>query len=324
MVASRVPAAVPIASGDRSRARLPDASGFIERDGVRVAWDRYGTGDPTILLLPTWSIVHARHWRLQVPYLARHFRVLTIDGRGNGRSDRPSDPAAYADAEFVADAVGVLDETGTQRAVLAGLSMGAGYALRLAAEHPERVLGAVLIGASVPVLDRPPDAAGADRHDEFEDPQPTDEGWAKYNAHYWRRDWPGFAEFFAAAVFSEPHSTKHREDFVAWMLETDPETIIATQRGPRFEVPDGWEPAAAGEGRAVPFARRVRCPCLVIHGDDDRIIGQRVGARLAELLAAPLVTIGGGGHAPQGRDPVLVNRLVAAFARRIAAGESSG
>jgi pimeloyl-ACP methyl ester carboxylesterase len=62
----------------------------------------------------------------------------------------------------------------------------------------------------------------------------------------------------------------------------------------------------------------------VIHGDDDRILEHRVSVRLAELLGAPLVTIVGGGHAPQGRDPVLVNRLLAAFARRIAAGESSG
>ena len=44
-----------------------------------------------MLLLPTWSIVHSRHWKMQVPYLARHCRVLTFDGRGNGRSDRPDE-----------------------------------------------------------------------------------------------------------------------------------------------------------------------------------------------------------------------------------------
>jgi pimeloyl-ACP methyl ester carboxylesterase len=108
------------------------------------------------------------------------------------------------------------------------------------------------------------------------------------------------------------------------MLETDPETIIATERGPTFEVPTGWEPAGPTEGRAVPFARRIRCPCLVIHGSDDRILPLEVGRRLADLLDAPLVTVEGGGHAPQGRDPVLVNRLIAAFARRLAAGEHAG
>ena len=77
------------------------------RDGVRVFWERYGDGSPTILLMPTWSIVHSRHWKLQIPYLARHFRVVTFDGRGNGRSDRPTEIAAYADTEFVADAIAV-------------------------------------------------------------------------------------------------------------------------------------------------------------------------------------------------------------------------
>ena len=74
---------------EQTRARYPDESGYIERDGVRLWWEAYGSGEPTVLLLPTWSIVHSRHWKMQIPYLARHCRVLTFDGRGNGRSDRP-------------------------------------------------------------------------------------------------------------------------------------------------------------------------------------------------------------------------------------------
>ena len=62
-------------------ARLPDESGYVERDGVRVWWDAYGTGDRALLLLPTWSIVHSRLWKAQIHYLARHFRVVTFDGR---------------------------------------------------------------------------------------------------------------------------------------------------------------------------------------------------------------------------------------------------
>ena len=42
------------------RALAPDDSGFIERDGVPVYWERFGDGDPTVLFLPTWSIVHSR------------------------------------------------------------------------------------------------------------------------------------------------------------------------------------------------------------------------------------------------------------------------
>jgi pimeloyl-ACP methyl ester carboxylesterase len=71
------------------RACQPVVDGYVERDGVKVFYEVFGQGEPTVLLLPTWSIVHSRVWKLQVPCLARHYRVVTLDGRGNGRSDRP-------------------------------------------------------------------------------------------------------------------------------------------------------------------------------------------------------------------------------------------
>ena len=61
------------------RARYPDTEGYIERDGVRIFYEVFGEGEPTVLLLPTWSIIHSRFWKAQVPYLARHFRVITFD-----------------------------------------------------------------------------------------------------------------------------------------------------------------------------------------------------------------------------------------------------
>ena len=131
------------------RAREPDESGYVERDGVRSYYEIHGSGEPTVLLLPTWSIVHSRHWKMQIPYLARHCRVLLFDGRGNGRSDRPE--SGYAAADYVADALAVMDATGTERAHLVSLSLGAQRALLLAAEHPERVESSVFICPAVPL-----------------------------------------------------------------------------------------------------------------------------------------------------------------------------
>ena len=74
------------------RARYPDVEGFVERDGLRIGYEVFGDGEPTILLLPTWTTIHSRFWKMQVPYLSRHYRVITIDGPGNGRSDRTLDP----------------------------------------------------------------------------------------------------------------------------------------------------------------------------------------------------------------------------------------
>src|SRR5919198_5345732 len=132
------------------RARYPDQEGFVERDGVRVFYEVFGSGERTILLLPTWSIIHSRHWKAQVPYLARHARVITFDGRGNGRSDRPGNVEAYTEREFAADAVAVMDATGTERAVIVGLSAGVLWGTLLAVEHPERVEGPVFIPPAAP------------------------------------------------------------------------------------------------------------------------------------------------------------------------------
>jgi pimeloyl-ACP methyl ester carboxylesterase len=284
---------------EQTRARYPDAEGYVERDGVRVFWERYGDGEPTVLLLPTWSIVHSRIWKLQIPYLARHCRVLTFDGRGNGKSDRPPDPQAYAEAEFAADAVAVLDATETERAVLASISLASQRALILAAEHADRVLGALFIAPSLPIAPGHPERSVHS----FDEPLETDEGWAKFNAHYWRRDYEGFLEFFFSQCFSEPHSTKQIEDAVGWGLDTDAETLVTLSTG-------RW----LSEETVHDLCARVRCPVLVVHGDEDAISPHARGAALAEATGGRLVTLAGGGHLPQARDPVKVNLLARDFA----------
>ena len=171
--------------------------------------------------------MHAAQWKGQIPFLARHFRVVVFDGRGSGRSHRPQDGPAYDEAEFVADALAVLDATGTDRAAIVGFSQGAQRGLLLAANHPERVTAAVFVAPSVPIADRHPERS---LHD-FDDVLDTDEGWAKFNRHFWLRDYPGFVEFFMANIFTEPHSTKQFDDAVEWALDTDAPTMIAAAIG---------------------------------------------------------------------------------------------
>jgi pimeloyl-ACP methyl ester carboxylesterase/predicted glycosyltransferase len=277
---------------EQTRARYPDESGIVVRDGVALHWERCGDGERTVLLLPTWSIIHSRHWKMQIPYLARHCRVLTFDGRGNGRSDRPI--AGYDVPEFTADALAVMDATATERATIVSLSLGAMWALELAADHPERVDAAVFLCPAVPLGAPPP---GRATHP-FDEELASDEGWAKYNRHAWLRDYEGFLEFFFAQMFTEPHSTKPIEDCVGWALETTPETLIATHEG-RIDS------AATRE-----LAGRVRCPVLVVQGSEDAITGPGRGAALAEATGGELVVLDGSGHGPHVRDPVAVNLLL--------------
>jgi len=281
------------------RACQPSRDGYVERDGVKVHYEVFGDGAPTVLLLPTWSIIHSRHWKMQIPYLARHCSVLTFDGRGNGRSDRPTEPEAYAESEFAADALAVMDATQTPRAVIVGFSMGAQRGLLLAADHPDRVQAAVFIGGNYPGGGEPlPERTVYSWEEELD----TDEGWAKHNRHYWLRDYQGYLEFFMSRMFTEPHSTKPTEDTVGWGLETTAETLALTYWAPFMEPDEARE-----------LARRVRCPVLVIHGDQDALGSVTRGIALAEHTGGRLVLLEGSGHAPHVRDPVKVNLLLRDF-----------
>jgi pimeloyl-ACP methyl ester carboxylesterase/predicted glycosyltransferase len=290
------------------RACQPARDGYIERDGVRVFWERYGQGEPTFLLPPTYEIVHSRSWKCQIPYLSRHGRVVTFDPRGNGRSDRPRDYAAYTRHEVAADALAVLDAAGVERAiVVAWCDMG--DSLILAAEHPQRVAGLVLIAPALPV--REPEVAPYP----FDQVLDTDQGWAKENRHYWLRDWRGYLEWFFSQCFTEPHSTKQVEDCVGWGLETDAETILAGFRG--------WDDKELDPETVVGLCARVRCPTLVLHGTEDQLVDPGWGVALAAELGSPLIMVEGAGHGPHARDPVRTNLLLRDFADRVAPSAGS-
>src|SRR6185503_21173709 len=128
------------------RAKLPDNSGFIEREGVRIHFEVYGSGAETIVFLPPWSIVHSRIYKAQLPYFSERFRCITFVARGNGRSDRPDEAAAYTLEHSIADVLAVMDATDTGKAILVGLSLGGLHACVLAAHHPHRVKAAILVG----------------------------------------------------------------------------------------------------------------------------------------------------------------------------------
>jgi len=291
---------------EQTRALYPDADGVVEREGVRVYWERYGSGAPAYLLLPTWEALHSRTWKCQIPYLARYGTVITFDPRGNGRSDRPRDPALYARREYAGDAVAVLDAAGVDRAlVVAWCDLG--ESLILAAEHPDRVAGLFEIAPAVQLADMQPEPVAYP----FDEPLDTDEGWAKENRHYWLRDWRGYTEFFFGECFSEPHSTKQLEDAVGWSLETDPETMLLRFRGWNDKVIDRAEATALGD--------RLSCPGVVIHGTEDRLVEPGRGRAVAETLGWGHVSLEGSGHGPHARDPVRTNLLLRAAGRDAAA-----
>lgn len=300
-----VPAPVadePPSRRDRTRARHPDTEGYAERDGVRLWYEVYGHGEPTTVLVPTWQIIHSRLWKAQIPYLARHGRVVTFDPRGNGRSDRPSTSEGFVVRQMAADILTVMDATATDRAILVTLSAGTARALVVAAEHPERVAGLVAIAPSLAIGERL-----GERGYPFDEVLDTDDGWAKDNIHYWRRDFEGYLQFFFSRCFTEAHSTKQIEDCVGWGLEIGAETLALGE----------YTRGLSGD-EVLALAARVECPVLVLVGDRDAITGMGPGVALSEAVPdGRLVVINGAGHVPDARDPVLVNLLIRDFVRRL-------
>lgn len=283
------------------RARVPDIEGLCDRGDVKLAFQVYENDAPTLLLMPPWSIVYSQLWKAQVPYLARHWRVVTYDPRGNGRSDRPLDPSKYTDDVLAADAVAVMEATGTEKAVIVGLSRGARYAALATATNPERVHGTVLIAPSIPI-GRPHPRFSPD-HFRTDWDQPK--GWQKWNAAHWLRDWADFVKFFAEQVFPEPHSTKQIEDTVRWGLETTPEVAVSTM-APTLDR-EQWTHLLAG----------IETPLLVLQGSEDTITPPDWGEEVARLTGGELIRLEGAGHGASARHPVVVNRCIHEFAGRV-------
>jgi pimeloyl-ACP methyl ester carboxylesterase len=275
--------------------------GRLTLNGFQIAYQVAGDpAAPKLLLLPTWQIVHSRFWKLQVPHLARFFRVITFDTPGNGGAERTEALAAFEYERIIAQAVGLLDHLGYERAAVAGWSRGCIYGLLLAACYPERVSRLILMapgmkpGGPFPLPDPSFWKTRAEYHE-----------WEKENAHYWRAAYSDWLRFFFGQVFTERHSTKGVDDAVAWGLQTSPEILIQSTRPERYPALTPDEVLA-----------RVRCPVLMIHGMDDRVTPVAISRALAETRPNwELALLEGCGHAPLLRDPVRVNLLITEFLR---------
>jgi pimeloyl-ACP methyl ester carboxylesterase/predicted glycosyltransferase len=272
----------------------PTRDGFVERDGVRTYYALWGESgrEPqnelgmaqggVIVFAPIFQIVHMNSLKGNVPYLSRHFRVVTMDLRGTGRSDRPRDPDAYHFEHYYADMVAVLDHLKLDRLAIVGISCAYMLAVRLAAEQPERITHLISVGG------------------EFEWPEPTPEERAWATRSY-QHDFPGHLDEFFSTVFTEPHSTKPYEDGVLYGWSATGETMLMARQG--------WECNSVRE-----LLPQVTAPTLIIQGTDDHMLGYQMGLELHKLIPhSQMLSIGGGGHATQGRDPVTFNRAVRDF-----------
>ena len=245
---------------DRPLGERPPVAGGLDLDvpgrDVRLRATRWpGEGVPVLLLHGLAS--SRRFWDLVVPGLAG-LRVVALDQRGHGDSERPSGP--YDGATVVADACTALDALGLSRVVVVGHSWGAGTALRLAATAPERVLAVVAVDGGLGSA-RDAGSSRAEARERLTPPRtalPPDQLRAVISrgplAPWWSEDVE--AALLPLFAVGADGLARARLPFSAHMaivddlLDSDPEALLPDVRCPAWLV--SCEPVAGGD----PWAER--------------------------------------------------------------------
>ena len=248
--------------------------------GVGLRYVEEGTGPEAILLLHGWP----DSWYSYSPVLsglAVGHRVLAIDQRGFGESDRPE--SGYAIDDFAADAAAFLDAVGVGAVTVVGHSMGSFVARRVAQLHPERVRRLVLIGAAVSA-DNAVLRGVADAVRDLPDPVPAD-----------------FAREFTAGTLHAPIPQPFFDGLVA-----------ASRKAPAHV----WQAALAGLLAFDDTSElgSIAVPTLVLGGVHDElfsVVEQR--AITAAIPGARLTLYPDAGHCPNWEYPDRVVADVEAF-----------
>jgi 3-oxoadipate enol-lactonase len=240
-------------------------------DDVTVHYELRGDPSAPPLVMIRGLARSARFWLDFAPRMARSFRVVTLDNRGVGRSDKPRRP--FSTRAMADDVAAVLDDVGLSRAHIFGMSLGGMIAARFALRHPDRVdrlvLGCTTMGGArakrIP-LSSIATLVAAGRG--------------------------SFAEAMTstAHIVVSPAFLAERDDILpAWRAIATSEPVPL--RGSLLQLLAGAEHNISREVHGI------RAPTLVLTGDADRLIPAENSERLAALIpGAKLVLLPGAGH----------------------------
>jgi len=263
--------------------------------GVRLAVDD-DAGDGLPVVLAHGLTAARRHVVMGSRALQRAgHRVVAYDARGHGSSSPPDAPGDYGYDALTGDLAAVLDACGIERAVLAGVSMGAHTCLRLALDQPERVAGIVVITPGFDPV-------------EYDNPARLAR-WDGLSAALRERGIEGFAEAFGVDRIPE-----------GWR-----ETVgrALRQRMAVHVHPDAVADALGCVPRSAPFGdlhalESIECPAVVVGSRDEADPGhpQELAALYAELLPEGRFVVEEEGASPLAWQGGRVSKLIAEVAAR--------
>ena len=115
---------------------------ILDKDGVKIAYYVYGEGEPFIIFVIAW-IWTAEHWIPQTNYFSQNFKMVTVDMRGAGESDKP--PSNYTLDLYVDDLNSIIEKLQAKNIVLIGECIGASIAIKYVTKYPLALIQALSI-----------------------------------------------------------------------------------------------------------------------------------------------------------------------------------
>jgi len=253
---------------------------YSTANGIRIYYEVSGEGFPFVM-------VHANPfdhnlWMYQRAHFSTYFKVIALDIRGYGRSDKPATPFSLKD--MADDVLGVCRDEGVSEAILGGVSVGSGIALLLGLEHPQMFKALILVGGN---------SGGAGSIDD------RIHGYTK--------------------IGIEKYHIRHLRELVA---PDFPETKLGKYLLDTFVERDPWLSGeciaqifrARGGMDMTPRLGSMKVPTLVINGEYDNSL--KSGRRTASMIPGAIhKVLPGTGHACNIEDPGAFDEFVVDFLR---------
>jgi len=244
---------------------------YAVNNGVRIWYEIHGQGDPTMVMVHGFQIAHSEGFkRTYVPYFSRHMRVLTLDLRGNGKSDRPE--GGYDLDTYLEDVHAVVEVADLDRFSMAGLSFGASIIIKYNAIHPGRVTHLILLSGYSRMVRSGDYPQGI--------PKETLDG----AFQFWRNQPEAMLKGFIDMLCSEKYSLRFRELIRKWAHETSPQMWETCFVPSTLSDVDG-------------HLKDIDLPVLIVHGEKDRVVSPEASKHLHQKIpGSKLLLIPDSGH----------------------------
>jgi 3-oxoadipate enol-lactonase len=256
----------------------------IRINGIDMYYEEVGKGEPLLFIHGLGS--STRDWELQVPVFSDRYRVITVDLRGHGQTDKPKTP--YSIRQFADDTVQLLDSLDALPAHVVGLSLGGMVAFQIVVDHPDMV-------KSLTIVNSCPEMIIHTFHEGVE---------------FWRRivmiqllGMRRLAAFLCRRLFPEPHQEEVRCEATERLAANDKRAYINT-----LHAISGWS--------VMDRMDRITCPTLLLSGDMDFLPMPTKEICISRIAQSQLMVIDGSRHVTPVDQPEKFNEALTAFLAR--------